>query len=779
MKKVILFIILSPLLLFSQDFSVGSWRDHLPYSNVEYVVPINNKCYASTPYSLYYYDLEDNSVNRLTTINGLSELGVSIIHPNHQNNALVVGYNSGNIDIVKGDQIINISAIVNSSVIGDRKIYGMYSKDNFTYLATGFGIVVLDVNKEEIKDTYYIGNNGEQIKVNDITIGGGYIYAATDLGVIFASENTPFLANPASWSELIVPLTSATNFELIEYINGASSERLVVIQKGSSLNDDVGFCYENNSWNSPAELNSDEINSIELNASNLVVSKNGSVIEYDWTFNDLESLFTFSGVSNVAPNHAVWDGSKYWIGDRKLGLIALESNWKANQYPISGPYSNEGVHLVCLENELWVSAGRTTGSNWNNTYNWRGCFHFNQFDWEAVNRTSISELADSVDLVSDFIWTTIDPSNTEHVFLSSFRGGLVEVLSGEMIKRHTYYNSSLQTRINQGGENVFVSGTCFDNEGNLWVCNSFVSEPLSMLTPEGEWMSFTCGSSASDKLCTDLYIDKTMGYIWMSIKDVGIVVYDNNQTPLISSDDQYKVLNSNTGQGGLPNNVVNTITEDRDGEIWIGTEQGPAVIYNVYDIFSSNDIDAQQILLNLDGSVQLLLENENISEILIDGGNRKWLASAGGGLFLMSEDGTEMIYSFNKDNSPLFSNSISSLAMNENTGELYIATAEGLMGFKAEATSPETQFSDIYAYPNPVRPEYRGNIAVKGFMEKSEVKITDASGNLVYSTVSIGGQAIWSGNTLDGNRVKSGVYYVFATSQDGTQKTKTKILVLN
>ena len=147
MKKAILFIILSPLVLFSQDFSVGSWRDHLPYSNVEYVVPINDKCYASTEYSLYYFDLEDNSVNRLTTINGLSELGVSIIHPNQQNNAIVVGYNSGNIDLIKGNQIINISAIVNSSVIGDRKIYGMYSKENLTYLATGFGIVVLDVNK--------------------------------------------------------------------------------------------------------------------------------------------------------------------------------------------------------------------------------------------------------------------------------------------------------------------------------------------------------------------------------------------------------------------------------------------------------------------------------------------------------------------------------------------------------------------------------------------------------------------------------------------------------
>ena len=779
MKKAILFIILYPAVLFSQDFSVGSWRDHLPYSNVEYVVPMNNRCYASTPYSLYYYDGDDNSVNRLTTINGLSELGVSIIHPNEKNNAVVVGYKSGNIDIIKGNQIVNISAIVNSSVIGDRKIYGMYSKENYTYLATGFGIVVLDVNKEEIKDTYYIGNNGEQIKVNDITIGGGNIYVATDQGILFASELAPFLSNPASWSELGIPLTTATNFELIEFLDADLSDRLVVIQKGALLNDDIGYYYENNAWNTPIELSNGEIYSIELNSTNLVVSKNGNVIEYDLNFNEIESLFTFSGGSSLAPNHAIWDGNKYWIGDRKLGLIELTTNWSANQYPITGPYSNEGVHLVCLENELWVSAGRTTGSNWNNTWSWKGCFHFNQFDWDAINRTSIPELADSVGIVSDFIWSTIDPSNSDHVFLSSFRGGLIEIISGDMVKRHTYYNSSLQTRINQGGNNVFVAGTCFDNAGNLWVSNSFVGEPLSVLTPDGQWMSFTCGSSTSDELCTDIYVDKTMGYIWLSVKNVGIVVYDNNQTPLIASDDQYKVLNSNTGQGGLPNNVVNTITEDRDGEIWIGTEQGPAVIYNIYDIFSSNDFDAQQILLNLDGSVQLLLENENISEILIDGGNRKWLASAGGGLFLMSEDGTEMIYSFNKDNSPLFSNNISSLAMNENTGELYIATSEGLMGFKAEATSPDTQFSDIYAYPNPVRPEYRGNIAVKGFMEESEIKITDASGNLVYSTVSIGGQVVWSGNTLDGSRVKSGVYYVFATSKDGTQKTKTKILVLN
>ena len=170
MRNYLLLILFVPLAVYAQDFSVGSWREHLPYSNVNYVVPMDDKVYASTPYSLYYYDLEDNSVNRLSTINGLSELGVALIHPNPQNKTVVVGYSSGNIDLIKSGNIVNIPAIINSNVIGDKTIYGMYSKGDYTYLATGFGIVVVDVDREEIKDTYYIGANGDQIKVNDLFI---------------------------------------------------------------------------------------------------------------------------------------------------------------------------------------------------------------------------------------------------------------------------------------------------------------------------------------------------------------------------------------------------------------------------------------------------------------------------------------------------------------------------------------------------------------------------------------------------------------------------------
>lgn len=777
MLRILLTIFMLPITLFAQDFGVGSWREHLPYDNVTHVVPVGHRCYAATPYSMYYVDTEDQSVNRLNTITGLTELGISLIHPNEKNNTVVVGYSSGNIDIIKEDNIINISAIINSNVVGDRTIYGMHSNENYTYIATGFGIVVLDVLNEEIKDTYIIGNNGSQLKVNDITIGNDTIYAATDDGLRIASLSEPFLSDPSVWSEITIATATANVFQLVAF-SSLTNDRLFVVEKGPAFSDDVVHLFENSSWSIPAALTNNDVYAIELNGENLIISRNSDATEYDISFNEIVSLNTYKGEHLLAPNQTVWGQDYYWLADRKNGLMKMKTSWNGDHYPITGPYNNEAFHLACDQQQLWVSAGRVDGTNWNNTFNWHGAYHFDQQNWETYNQITVSEFAFVIDSVTDILWSTIDPSDKDHVFLSSFRGGLIELQNGQWLNRHTYYNSSLQTRIGQGGNNVCIASTSFDNSGNLWVSNSFVNEPLSVYTADGDWMSFNCGSVASNQLCTDILVDPIYGYVWMAIKSVGLLVYDFNQTPTDISDDQYRILTTAEGNGKLPNNVVNTIVSDRDGEIWLGTEEGPAVIYNPYDIFSGNDFDAQQILLNLDGTVQLLLETEIINEILVDGGNRKWFATAGGGLFLMSEEGTEMIHAFNQDNSPLFSDNVLSLAMNHESGELYISTEKGIMGFKGTATEPGLQYADVYAYPNPVRPEYTGNIAIKGFTEDSEVKITDANGNLVFTTYSVGGQATWNGNTLSGNRVSSGIYYVFATSSDGSMKTKTKILFI-
>ena len=430
MLRFVLIILLFPLALSAQDFGVGSWREHLPYENVTHIIPLENRCYAATPYSMYYVDNDDQSVNRMNTITGLTELGISLIHPNDKNNAIVVGYSSGNMDVIKEDVIINISAIVNSNVVGDKTIYGMYSQENLTYLATGFGIVVLDVFNEEIKDTYIIGDNGAQIKVNDITIGNGNIYAATDAGLRYASLSEPFLSDPSVWSEMTVATATGNAFQLIDYFSG-TNDRIYLVEKGPVFNDDVVHVFENNNWTTPSELINNDIYAIENSNDNLIVCRNSDITEYDFSFDAIETLFTYKGEHSLAPNHAVWDGQQYWIGDRKNGLIKMKSNWDADHFPLSGPYNNEAFHLTCNQQQLWVSSGRTDGTNWNNTFNWHGAFHFDQQNWESFNQLTIPELALSIDSVTDFIWSTVDPSDKEHVFLSSFRGGLVEINPGD------------------------------------------------------------------------------------------------------------------------------------------------------------------------------------------------------------------------------------------------------------------------------------------------------------------------------------------------------------
>jgi hypothetical protein len=264
----------------------------------------------------------------------------------------------------------------------------------------------------------------------------------------------------------------------------------------------------------------------------------------------------------------------------------------------------------------------------------------------------------------------------------------------------------------------------------------------------------------------------------MVIKGIGILVYDFNQTPLDESDDQYKIIGTSAGSGSLPSSYVNTLAIDNDGEIWIGTDKGPVVFYSSYSIMNETSYDAQSILIEEAGTLQYLLENEIIKDIAVDGANRKWMATQGGGLFLLSKEGTETIYSFSETNSPLFSDKVNSLAINQVSGEVFIATDKGILGFKSTATSPVNEFGDLVVYPNPVRPEYQGNIALKGMMNNSEVKIIDASGNHIKTIFSNGGQAVWDGLDKNNQLVGSGVYYFLATSEDGYSKAKSKILVI-
>ena len=777
MKKFYLnFVLIIPSLfcyligVCQSDFSVGTWRDHLPYSKANAIAKVGAFMYASTPYSLVEFNIEDNEITRYSKINGLSEIGIVDIESNADQNTLIIAYSSGNIDLIKDGNIINISAILNSNIIGDKNIYELYAYEKYVYVCAGFGIVVIDLQREEVKDTYIIGQNNTQLKIRDIHISTDSIFALTDFGILAANKSASFLSDYNNWNSINVP--SPFSIEHLESVN----ENFIAYGNQNTLWSYTG------SWKVILDNPNQQVRKVRHINDQLVVSTSSYATVYESNLNTLEDtvllFYALNGVTGIVPNDFYITDDFYWLADETKGFSRVRNNFNAEIISNSGPFTNEAFHLSCNHGKLYIAAGRVDGSNWNKTFNWHGVFTQYEDDWSMYNQITNSNMATNIDTISDILWVTPHPVNKDEFYASSYGGGLLHFKEDVIENRYSFYNSSLQTRIGQGSNNVLVTGTAFDNQQNLWVVNPYTNSPLSVRTPEGDWKSFYCGSQASDQLCTDIVLDNQYGYVWMVVRGVGILVYDYNQTPLDESDDQYKYVTTSSGSGSLPSSYVNTLSIDLDGVIWIGTDIGPVQFYSSYPIFNENSYNAQRILIEDNGTIQYLLENQLINDIVIDGANRKWIATNGGGLFLMSEDGTNTVYSFSTDNSPLFNNEIKALTLDNLSGELFIATEQGLLGFKSTAITASQTFSTLSVYPNPVRENYYGNIAVTGMMFNSEVKITDANGLLVNTIQSNGGQAVWNGKNFNSEDVQSGVYYFFATSEDGYRKAKGKVLVV-
>jgi hypothetical protein len=384
--------------------------------------------------------------------------------------------------------------------------------------------------------------------------------------------------------------------------------------------------------------------------------------------------------------------------------------------------------------------------------------------------------------VTDIVTISIDPSDNKRIYAGSWGRGLIELYNGTLVAKYGESNSSLRHHTASDTSDIRVGGAAFDQHGNLWVVNSHNNSCLSMKSGNN-WTGYNISkANESDlaQLMVDRYDQKWILMRYSNLNPNSILVFTDNGTPDNPSDDQSKVLNSTVGNGNIAGNNVNAIAEDRNGQVWVGTEKGICVFYSPENIFvPGQNFDAQQILVQQGSYVQYLLENEMVTAIAVDGANRKWIGTDRGGVFLFSPDGTTQIYHFTIDDSPLFSNRITALAINPLTGEVYIATDKGLLSFKSTATEGGDTFSDVYAYPNPVKEGYTGYIAIKGLVQDAEVKITDISGRLIFSTKAAGGQAIWDGKNFSGKRAKTGVYLVMASNEDGSEKIVTKILIIN
>ncbi|MEZ4936096.1 MAG: hypothetical protein R2799_00730 [Crocinitomicaceae bacterium] len=751
------------------QLGIGKWRSH-PAGHQGYLVDQSETTvFLSLGSSILTYDKETGEIDNWNSINSLTDVKITALQYDKSTQTLYIGYENGNLDLIRNNTVYNIPSIRLSNIIGLKSIQRFTFKDQLAYVSTGFGVVVVDPIKFEIKDTYY-PTSGNYF-VYDLDFFQGRIYVSTENGIYSGQIGDPLLPAPGAWT--LLPGADQTTYTELE----TSGNRLFFLRNNSSGTGDSLYYLENSSVVLDPTFDILDYENVANHNDSLILSYRGGIYVYDSSFNLVESIFQYPFDTYPLANQTIKDGEFYWVADSKYGLVKSKNAFWATPFNGGGPYRTGSFKLDYAEGKIGVVGGYIDAIG-GSSFNQSGVNLFEEESWINFHR-DFTTAFDS-DTVYDFTSIAINPDNTNQVFCGTASGGgMFEINGSQVITQYTENNSTLQKRAIID-DYYLISDMSYDYEGNLWVANSMCSEELLCRTPDGQWYSYELGATGKNVLLYELFVDY-YNLKWIGTRQNGIIVYDDNETPDNLTDDRIKTLSTTEGNGALPSGDVFCITMDFDEEIWIGTSAGLAVIYSPQLIWDGEpgEYDAQRILVERDGFVETLLGETPITDIEVDGANRKWIATQGSGVFLISEDGTEEIHHFTVSNSPLLSNDVFDLDINHVTGEVFFGTELGLCSYRSDATYGDYEFSDVYSYPNPVKPDFTGNITITGFAFDSDVRITDIAGNLVYRTTSNGGTVLWNGKTTQGDRVQTGVYIVWAGEKNDKGKAVTKILFIN
>ncbi|MFT5969571.1 MAG: hypothetical protein ACI8ZO_000059 [Flavobacteriales bacterium] len=746
----------------SQEVSIGAWRTHLPLSNCTKVVLNGNFVFGMTDNGILKYDRGDNSLEKITKQNGLSGVDLTTMAVHEELDIVLIGYQDGQLDLMRGNDIVGLGDIVRSNIIGNKKINQIEIIDNLAYLACGFGVVVYDLQRLEFKETYIIGPNASTLEVFDITILNNQIYASTPSGLYQASAVNVNLIDFNNWS--VVQELPKSSFGELEVFQG----RLIAENSNAAYNQDTLYQNIDGFWSEFAPGNYYSVEELSVSNNTLLVVHPYGIQWYDTKFSLGPSISNLT--APFRPRSALIDEyGHYWIGSADFGLINKWYDGRTDVLSVNTPKYRDVFNLYSANNKVYSSTGGY-GPAMNSIYSTKGYAAYENFEWRNY---PVDYERDSV---FDIIMTIPDPQDPSVLYAATWNYGLAKYKDNVLIERYDANNSSLQDYEDTGNERV--GSLAFDSDHNLWMTNSEAQNPLSVMYDDGTWQSYSMKPFAQgDKM--DKFIIHSSGQKWLQVFRKGLIVFDDNNTPTNTNDDVRKFLGAGEGNGNLPSTDVKCLAEDLDGEIWVGTSQGLAVIYNPEFIIENDNIEAQPILINDNGVVNQLLENEGVQAIAVDGANRKWIGTASSGVFLFSENGQEVLANFTTENSPLLSNNILSVAINQTNGEVFVGTEKGLVSYRGTATEGVESFGRVYAFPNPVKPGYDGPIAITGLVGDTQFKITDISGNLVFQGSAEGGQAIWDGKTHEGRKVQTGVYLFFVTNYDGTETAITKIAFIN
>lgn len=772
--RILLFILLIPQLLEAQ-IGMGEWRLHVPNRKAIDIVTDGTLIFTAFENGLMEYDSNAGEIVMWDNVNGLSDISISSLGFESSTKSVVVGYSNGNIDLIRNNSLTNIPAIVLAPLQGDKKIYKIVEYQNFIYLATGFGIVKIDPEREEVRDTYYPSNSLAPIL--DIALRGDSIYAITEKKMYSGRLSNPALADPAQWLEDVrVPeiLTNTFDYKEIEMIN----EELYVLYKSVEYAADTVFKVTDSGFEFASPTNfSLEIKGIDNveNRLSVYIDGVGIIFNSDGSYYHVFSPYSPQNFSN--PNAAIRLAGNYWLADDKLGLVKYISEGVYENIRFEGPPRNEFFAMDWLKGVLAVVPGGFQSML--PIYVPPGIYFFEDEQWTSKSKED-QVLWQGVP-THDNLSVSINPVNPNQVASGSFsKYGMALIdIDGAVTDTFTRHNSTLEYN-SPTAQLYLISDVEFDPDGNLWVLNGFNLNPLKLRTAGGEWFEFFLGSFAAGKQTRGMVVDYNNN-VWMSIQNAGLAGYNPGGDIQNASDDKIITLNTGESTGALPSKEVTALAVDFDNELWIGTDNGFAVLYNTEGAFDAGagGYNAQRIKLEFEGNVEFVLGSTHITDIEVDGGNRKWFGTSNSGVILLSPDGLEIIKQFTMENSPIISNTIIDIEIDHSTGEVFIITDKGLVSYRSDATYEDPEYSDVQIFPNPARPEFDGPITIQGIRYDSDVRITDVAGNLVYRTTSNGGTATWDGMTLQGEKVATGVYLIWTAPNQTKGGYVGKVLVVN
>ena len=738
-----------------------SWQGYFSYSEIKDISQSSNVVFAAAENALFSRNTSTNVIKTTNTIDGLSGETISALYHSTTFNKTIIGYENGLIMVINEQDggILKVVDIINNELAPTiKKINHFYEYQEIVYVSCNFGIVQFNLATMQFGDTYFIGDDGAEIQVQQMTFFNGYFYAATAAGVKRALATNRNLIDYRQWQ------TTATGASI--GINTLNQDLYAVTASGAIQKYNSG----SNSFALFLQVPQFVLD-VRVAAGIMIVSTAATIYFYNSQMVLLKTVLASQiPEDNVAFSCAtVLDGIIY-IGTQENGLFTttLAPGLQFENSTPAGPLRNNIFAVDVTSSVLWAVYGEFAGDYNPFPLDSYGISKYNENGWLNIPYKSVLG-AQTIGKV------TINPQNENQVYASSFFSGLLKIENDVPTILFNQTNSALESLTFGGPTNIDIriNATAFDKLGNLWVTNSRIKNGLKVLRTSGQWQSYAMDAILDvpqENNYGAIVIDKN-NTKWLATSEDGVVGFNENGTT-------FKKMTVGTDTGNLPISNVRTVAIDTRNQLWIGTSKGLRVLNSVNNFLSDTPLKANPIIIIDDNLPQELLFEQFITSIVVDGANNKWIGTADAGLFLVSPNGQETKYHFTTSNSPLPSNTINDIDINGITGEVFIATSKGMISFKGVSTSASDDLSKVYVYPNPVRPDFQGTVKITGLLDKANVKITDVGGNLVHETTSEGGTIEWDTTAFGKYKVASGVYMIFISAQDGVETTIKKVMII-